>query len=145
MIINITKHGVFSAAEMGTPSENQVCLFCPCGCIWWLFTVSQTLGDSEGQRNLACCSPWSHRVGRDLAAEQLVDLSKYIRPFHLGYRRWAPLCHSKASGGADLSQGPCVGGHLPNVLKMLSHGQTGWCGLRTQWRQTQWCLLTIVF
>ena len=25
----------------------------------------QTLGDSEGQGNLACYSPLSHRVGRD--------------------------------------------------------------------------------
>ena len=31
----------------------------------------QTLGDGEGQENLACCSPWSHnRVGYDLAIEQ---------------------------------------------------------------------------
>ena len=22
----------------------------------------QTLGDGEGQRSLACCSPWGHRV-----------------------------------------------------------------------------------
>ena len=26
----------------------------------------QTWGDSEGQRSLACCSPWGHRVGQDL-------------------------------------------------------------------------------
>ena len=130
---------------MDAPSENQVCFFCTCGSIWWVLhclpefaqihEFVQTLGDSEGQRSLVCCSPWSHRVGRDLAKEQqLVGHSKYIWPSHLGYRRRAPLCHSKASGGADLSQGPCVGGHLPNVLKMLTHGQTGWCGLRTQWR-----------
>ena len=25
----------------------------------------QTPENSEGQRNLACCSPWSHRVGHD--------------------------------------------------------------------------------
>ena len=30
----------------------------------------QTLGYSEGQGNLACCSPWGHRVGHDLATEQ---------------------------------------------------------------------------
>ena len=30
----------------------------------------QTLGDSRGQRNLACCSPWGCRVRRDLATEQ---------------------------------------------------------------------------
>ena len=30
----------------------------------------QTLGDGEGQGSLACCSPWSSRVGHDLATEQ---------------------------------------------------------------------------
>ena len=34
----------------------------------------QTPGDGEGQRSLACCSPWGHRVGHDwsdLACTQL--------------------------------------------------------------------------
>ena len=30
----------------------------------------QTLGDSEVQGSLACCSPWGGRVGYDLATEQ---------------------------------------------------------------------------
>ena len=30
----------------------------------------QTLRDSEGQGSLACCNPWGHRVGHDLATEQ---------------------------------------------------------------------------
>ena len=30
----------------------------------------QTLGKSEGQGSLACCSPWGHRVGHDLTTEQ---------------------------------------------------------------------------
>ena len=30
----------------------------------------QTLGDSERQGILACCSPWNHKVERDWAAEQ---------------------------------------------------------------------------
>ena len=29
----------------------------------------QTLGDGEGQGSLACCSPWGHRVGRDLGQQ----------------------------------------------------------------------------
>ena len=34
----------------------------------------QTLGDSEGQGSLVCCSPWSHKeLGNDLATEQHVD------------------------------------------------------------------------
>ena len=30
----------------------------------------QTLGDSEGQASLACCSPWDRRVRQDLVTEQ---------------------------------------------------------------------------
>ena len=29
----------------------------------------QTLGDSEGQGSIVCCSPWGHRVGHDWATE----------------------------------------------------------------------------
>ena len=29
----------------------------------------QTLGDSEGQGSLACCSPWGHRSSQDIVAE----------------------------------------------------------------------------
>ena len=29
-------------------------------------------GDSEGQGSLACFSPWGHRVGDNLATEQLL-------------------------------------------------------------------------
>ena len=34
--------------------------------------LEQTLGDSEGQGSLACCSPWSHsqRVGHDGVIEE---------------------------------------------------------------------------
>ena len=30
----------------------------------------QTLGDSEEQGSLACCSPWDYRVKQSLATEQ---------------------------------------------------------------------------
>ena len=30
----------------------------------------QTLGDSDGQGSLACCSSWGCRVGHDLVTEQ---------------------------------------------------------------------------
>ena len=33
----------------------------------------QTLGDSGGQRSLACCSLWDHRVGQDIATEQVSE------------------------------------------------------------------------
>ena len=32
--------------------------------------LEQTLGDSEGQEGLACCSPWGHRVRHDLVTAQ---------------------------------------------------------------------------
>ena len=34
------------------------------------YKFEQTLGDSERQGSLACCSPWGHRVGHDLVTEQ---------------------------------------------------------------------------
>jgi len=33
-------------------------------------TFEQTPGDGEGQGSLAYCSPWSRRVGHNLATEQ---------------------------------------------------------------------------
>ena len=30
----------------------------------------QTPGDHGGQRRLACCSPWDHGVGDNIATEQ---------------------------------------------------------------------------
>ena len=36
----------------------------------------QAPGDGDGQGGLACCSPWGHRDGHDLATEQLTVLSK---------------------------------------------------------------------
>ena len=39
---------------------------------YWLngHELGQTLGDGEGQRSLACCSPRGREVGHDLATEQ---------------------------------------------------------------------------
>ena len=34
------------------------------------FEFEQTLGDSEGQGSLACCSPWGHRVRHNLVSEK---------------------------------------------------------------------------
>ena len=34
----------------------------------------QTLGDSEGQGSLMCCSSWVHRVGHDLVTKQQQQL-----------------------------------------------------------------------
>ena len=44
----------------------------------WLngYEFEQTLGDSEGQGSLVCCSPWCHRVGRDWMTKQtIIDTS----------------------------------------------------------------------
>ena len=38
----------------------------------------QTLGESEGQRNPACCSPWDCRVGHYLAIEQQQQYLYYL-------------------------------------------------------------------
>ena len=38
----------------------------------------QTPGDSEGQGSLACCSPWSLRVGHNLATEQQQQINYAI-------------------------------------------------------------------
>ena len=35
----------------------------------WLDSITDSMY-TRGQRSLACCSPWGHRVGHDLAAEQ---------------------------------------------------------------------------
>ena len=37
-------------------------------------TFEQTLGDSEGQGSLVCCSPWVHRFEHDLVTEQYFGL-----------------------------------------------------------------------
>ena len=37
---------------------------------WSIVDFEQTLGDSGGQRSLACYSAWGHRVRHDLATEQ---------------------------------------------------------------------------
>ena len=34
------------------------------------YEFEQTQGDSEGQRSLACCSPWGLKVRHDLVTEQ---------------------------------------------------------------------------
>ena len=38
----------------------------------------QTLGNSGGQRRLACCSPWGHRVRHNLATEPQKDLNVHF-------------------------------------------------------------------
>ena len=41
----------------------------------------QTPGDVGKKENLACCSPWGHRVGHNLATEQLNNNNNKRRPF----------------------------------------------------------------
>ena len=36
----------------------------------WTWVCQQTLGNSEGEWSLVCCSPWSHRVRHDLVTEK---------------------------------------------------------------------------
>ena len=48
------------------------------GCYHWFngHEFEQTLGDSEGQESLACCSPRGHRVGHNWATEQQQQTGK---------------------------------------------------------------------
>ena len=39
------------------------------------FEFEQTQGDSEGQRSLACCSPWDHK---ELDTAQLLNNNIYV-------------------------------------------------------------------
>ena len=41
----------------------------------------QTPGNGGKQENLACCSPWGHRVGHNLATEQMNNNNNQKRPF----------------------------------------------------------------
>ena len=34
----------------------------------------RTVGDSEGEGRVACCSPWGHRVGHDRVTEQQQEI-----------------------------------------------------------------------
>ena len=38
--------------------------------------LGQTLGDGEGQRSLACCSPWGYRVRHNFQQHDLIGLSR---------------------------------------------------------------------
>ena len=48
----------------------------------------QTLGDSEGQGSVVCCSPWDHRVRRDSETEQQQPdgISYFLPTLHI--RKW---------------------------------------------------------
>ena len=74
------------------------------GCHHWLnrHEFEQTLGDSGGQRKLACCSPWGLRVRHELATEQQQQKSHIhtisirffeaqIGYYNIGSIIWEPL------------------------------------------------------
>ena len=52
------------------------------GILRWLDSITDSMdmnlsnsgGDSGGQRSLVCCSPWAHRVGHYLAKEQQLSI-----------------------------------------------------------------------
>ena len=49
--------------------------------VWLSFNrheFERTLGDSEGQGSLVCCSPWGCRVGHDLATTNILSLSTSV-------------------------------------------------------------------
>ena len=53
----------------------------------WLngYDFEQTLGDSEGQRSLVCCSPWGRRVRHNLVIEQQLPTILLPQDFPLAY------------------------------------------------------------
>ena len=67
--------------EKGVTEDKMV------GWPYWLngHESEQTLGDSEGQRSLACCSPWGHRVryDRDWTTTTAKKLARYFMGFFL--------------------------------------------------------------
>ena len=84
--------------EKGTIEDEIV------GCHHWLnrHEFEQTLGDSGGQRKLACCSPWGLRVRHELATEQQQQKSHIhtisirffeaqIGYYNIGSIIWEPL------------------------------------------------------
>ena len=56
----------------------------------------QTVGDSEGQRSLVCCSPWGHRIGHNSATEQHQQIPSWSHPknycFVLPLSLYLPHC-----------------------------------------------------
>ena len=52
--------------EMGVTEDEMVGMAWPTQCTW----VEQTLGHSEGQGSLVCCSPWGCKVRHDWATKQ---------------------------------------------------------------------------
>ena len=47
----------------------------------------QTPGDTEGQGNLACCSPWCHRVRHNSATEQQWAIGLCLKMATLSWKR----------------------------------------------------------
>ena len=62
----------------------------------------QTLGDREGQGNLACFSPWSSEVGHDWATEQQWNTLVYSGNT-IAFQRFNPIKISYYSRLCELS------------------------------------------
>ena len=56
--------------ELYLESEVSLCAFICCSLDGIIHSMDQTLGDSEGQGSLACCSLRGHTVRYSLATEQ---------------------------------------------------------------------------
>ena len=80
--------GKMRAGEVGTTEDEIV------GQHHWLngYEFGPAPGDSDGQGNVACCSPWSCRVRHDLAAEQQHGLQIIFEAMSFGLfcRYWNP-------------------------------------------------------
>ena len=90
----------------------------------------QTLGDSEGQGSLACCSSWGCRVGHDLVTEQQQLMAQWLG-LHAstGVGEHPGLCKTQNLGLRSEEEKPRDPINQPNRCNMheglLSVAQTG--------------------
>ena len=86
----------------------------------------QTLGDGEGQRNLACCSPGDYRVGHNFTNEQQRNTEEESNP-PLGKARMT-LYFTNQVPQFKITLKRCS---RPGVLTLEGHqDRLGWLGLR---------------
>ena len=124
--------------ETGTTEEEMA------GWHHWLsrHESEQTLGDSEGQRSLACCSPWGHRELDK--TEQLNRKTTRVNTQHLA-RRGGEAGECKGIPGTSefkAGAGLRAGDSDAQQSGRFSTAQRGWqeaesAGLQTWGRQTR--------
>ena len=102
----------------------------------------QALGDSEGQRSLACCSSWSRRVGHDVATEQ--QQNKLLRVKNRLPTNLTAFQHTSQSCRGQEFQHTCLdelSGFSPIApVNLVQSVGPGWAPSFLETAQTQPCL-----